>query len=119
MQIFGFYVRKRRGSKPARVKEIQIDVDKVACKVALTLILCNGMTTVAYAGGISQGMQPIIDILKDLAEPIAYGFMIKGFMKIMAGDETEGLKTIKYAIGGYVGIQWIPFIFRTIQTIKF
>jgi hypothetical protein len=45
--------------------------------------------------------------------------MIKGFMKIMAGDEHEGMKTIKYSIGGYIGIQWIPSIFNLIKGITF
>jgi hypothetical protein len=119
MKIVGFYVKKAKANKPAKVKEIQIDVDKVACKIALTLIFYNGLSTVAYAGSINEGLQPIINILKDLAEPVAYGFMVKGFMKIMAGDESEGMKTIKYAIGGFIGIQWIPFIFNTIKSIKF
>lgn len=69
--------------------------------------------------GISESVQPIIQVLKDLAEPIAYGFMIKGFMQIIAGDEHEGMKTIKYSIGGYVGIQWIPSIFNLIKGITF
>lgn len=115
MKIIGFYARKNK----SKVKEIQIDVNKVAMKMALTLIMVNGTSTIAYAGSISQGVQPIIDILKDLAEPVAYGFMIKGFMKIMAGDENEGFKTIKYSVGGYLGIQWIPMIFNTIKSIKF
>lgn len=119
MQIVGFYVKKDKGNNKPRVKEIQIDVDKTVMKACVTLVLCNGITQVAYAGSITSSVQPIIDVLKDLAEPIAYGFMIKGFMKIMAGDEHDGMKTIKYSIGGFVGIQWIPSIFRLIKGIKF
>lgn len=118
MKIVGFYVRKNR-KQEQKVTDVQIDVNKAAMKIALTLIFLDGTSTVAYAGSIAQGLQPIINILKDLAEPVAYGFMIKGFMKIMAGDEHEGFKTIKYSIGGYVGIQWIPFIFNTVKSIKF
>jgi hypothetical protein len=60
----------------------------------------------------------LINVIKDLAEPVAYGFMIKGFMKIMTGDDHEGWKTIKYSIGGYIGIQWIPSIFNLLKSIK-
>lgn len=117
MKIYGFYVR--RSSKKNRVKEISIDVDKVLMTATVTVMLFNGMSYTAYADSIAKSVQPLIDVLKDLAEPVAYGFMIKGFMKIMAGDEHEGMKTIKYSVGGYVGIQWIPAIFRLIKGITF
>lgn len=116
MQIIGFYYNENKKNK---VKEIEIDVDKILMQTTLTLIMANGMSTVAYAASISESVQPIINILKDLAEPVAYGFMIKGFLSIMAGNEHEGKKTIKYAIGGYLGIQWIPMIFGVIKSIKF
>lgn len=116
MKIYGFYVKKN--SKKNRVKEIRIDVDKVLMTATITVMLFNGMSYTAFADSITKSVQPLIDVLKDLAEPVAYGFMIKGFMKIMAGDEHEGMKTIKYAVGGYVGIQWIPAIFRLIKGVS-
>lgn len=116
MQIVGFYCNT---SKKKRVKEIQIDADKILMQATVTAIMLNGTQTVAYAGTISQGLQPLIDVLKDLAEPVSYGFMIKGFLSIMAGNEHEGKKTIKYAAGGYIGIQWIPKIFEIIKGITF
>lgn len=119
MQIIGFYCPKSKKNKAAKVKEIQIDVDKVVMQAAVTLILYNGMTTVAWAGSISQSVQPLIDVLKDLAEPVAYGFMVKGFLSIMAGNEHEGKKTIKYAIGGFLGIQLIPKLFEIVKGIQF
>lgn len=118
MQVVGFYCSKPKENKLAKVKEIQIDVDKIAMQAAITLILTNGMTTVAWAGPIASGMQPLLDVLKDLAEPFSYAFMVKGFLSMMAGNEHEGKKTIKYAIGGYVGIQFIPQIFKLIKELK-
>ncbi|MPN56934.1 hypothetical protein SDC9_204627 [bioreactor metagenome] len=119
MQIVGFYVRKDRGNNKNRVKEIQIDVDKTVMKTCMTLIMWNGMTQIAYAGPIADGVKPIIDVLKDLAEPVAYGFMVKGFLQLMSGNESGGTKTIKWAIGGFIGIQWIPNILKIIKNIKF
>ena len=115
MQVIGFYCSESKKNKPAKVKEIQIDVDKVTMQAAITLIMVNGMTTVAWAGPIASGMQPLLDVLKDLAEPFSYAFMVKGFLSMMAGNEHEGKKTIKYAIGGYVGIQFIPQILSLIH----
>jgi hypothetical protein len=117
MKIIGFYCNKSRGNRAAKVKEIQIDVDKIVMQAAVTLILCNGMTTVAWAGSISEGVQPLIEVLKDLAEPVSYGFMVKGFLSIMAGNEHEGKKTIKYAMGGFMGIQLIPKLFGIIKSL--
>ena len=118
MQVVRFYCSKSKGNKQSKVKEIQIDVDKVTMQAAITLIMVNGMTTVAWAGPIASGMQPLLDVLKDLAEPFSYAFMVKGFLSMMAGNEHEGKKTIKYAIGGYVGIQFIPQIFKLIKDLK-
>jgi hypothetical protein len=118
MQIIGFYCPKSKKDKKVKVKEIQIDVDKVVMQAAITLILCNGMTTVAWAGSIAEGVQPLVEVIKDLAEPTAYGFMVKGFLSIMAGNEHEGKKTIKYALGGYVGIQLIPKFFNIIKGLQ-
>ena len=118
MQVIGFYCSESKKNKPAKVKEIQIDVDKLTMQAAITLIMVNGMTTVAWAGPIASGMQPLLDVLKDLAEPFSYAFMVKGFLSMMAGNEHEGKKTIKYAIGGYVGIQFIPQIFKLIKDLK-
>ena len=109
MQIVGFYCFKAKENKSAKVKEIQIDVDKTVMQAAVTLIMVNGMTTVAWAGPIANGVQPLLDVLKDLAEPFSYAFM---------GNEHEGKKTIKYAIGGYIGIQFIPQIFSLIKSLK-
>lgn len=115
MQIIGFYCGNSNRNKESRVKEIQIAIDKVVMQAAVTLILYNGMTTVAWAGSISEGVQPLIDVLKDLAEPVSYGFMVKGFLSIMAGNEHEGKKTIKYSLGGFLGIQLIPKLFDIVK----
>ena len=48
MQVVGFYCSKSKGNKPAKIKEIKIDVDKIAMQAAVTLILTNGMTCLLY-----------------------------------------------------------------------
>lgn len=66
----------------------------------------------------SEAVQPLIDILVDVAEPVSYGFMVKGFIQWMAGKENDGKKTIKASAMGYLGVQFIPQIFKIIKTIK-
>lgn len=95
--------------------------DERLIKLGITAIaiyqLSNGNVVYAY-NGISTAVQPLVDILVDAAEPIAYGFMSKGFIQWMAGQEHEGKKSIKSSIVGFIGIQFIPQIFRIIRTIK-
>lgn len=119
MQIVGFIVRDDN-----KTKEINItkqDIEKAIVQSSLVgVAVYSGLDSgAAHAGTVTQSLQPLVDVLKDLAEPVSYGFMIKGFMKIMAGEEHEGMKVIKGAIGGYIGIQWIPYIFNIIKNIKF
>lgn len=105
--------------KSDRVEEFVIDSNKIIAGTVLLIMFNELLNIPVYANSVTQGLQPIINILKDLAEPVSYGFMIKGFLKIMSGDETEGYKTIKHAIGGYIGIQWIPMIYSLIKSIHF
>lgn len=116
MQIVGYRVKSN-----GKVQSFDIDVDKILIKSGtIAFIVIEGLNGgVVHAGSVTASLQPLIDVLKDLAEPVSYGFMVKGFMKIMAGEEHEGMKTIKGAIGGFIGIQWIPYIFNIIKGIKF
>lgn len=103
-------------SKNGEVKEIEM-TDKDIINLGLALMLST--SKVVSANSINQALQPLIKILQDLAEPISYGFMIKGFLQIMAGDDHAGQKTIKSAIGGFLGIQFIPKIFAIIKSVRF
>ena len=68
--------------------------------------------------GISVAVQPLVDDLVELEEPVSYGFMVKGFLEMMAGKDHEGKKTLKSSITGFLGIQFIPQIFKIIKAIK-
>jgi len=104
-----------------KMKEKEIDITKTLIKAGFTVtILANGSIE-AFAEtsspNFTEGLKPLLRTLQDLAEPVSYGFMIKGFMQIMSGDEHQGTGTIKHAILGYVGIQWIPRIYAIIRNI--
>lgn len=95
--------------------------DEKFIKLGITAItiyqLANGNVTFAY-NGISEAVKPLVDILVDAAEPISYGFIVKGCIQMMSGAEHEGKKSIKSSIVGFLGIQFIPQIFKIIRTIK-
>jgi len=94
------------------------NIDKKICKIAIPLILASNTIVPVHAAGLSEGLKPLLLLLQDLAEPVSYAYMIKGFMKLMSGDEHEGYKTIKFAASGYLGIQFIPQIFKILKTIN-
>lgn len=116
MQIVGYKVQAN-----GKVQSFDLDVNKALFKSGtIAFLFIEGLNGgVVHAASVTESLQPLIDVLKDLAEPVSYGFMVKGFMKIMAGEEHDGVKIIKGAIGGFIGIQWIPYIFKIIKGIKF
>ena len=75
-------------------------------KLGITAIaiyeIANCNVVYAYTG-ISEGVQPLINILIDAAEPDSYGFMVKGFFQWMSGAEHDGKKAIKSSIVGFLG----------------
>lgn len=81
-------------------------------------VVNNPVQLFAYTNEISSGVKPIVDMLIDVAEPVSYGFMVKGFLQWMAGNENEGKKTLKASATGYLGVQFIPQIFKIIKAIK-
>lgn len=102
-------------SKNNKVKELNI-TDRQIINTGMLFVLSSSNSV--SANNINQALQPLINVLQDLAEPVSYGFMIKGFLQIMAGDDHAGQKTIKSAIGGFLGIQFIPKIFAIIKGVK-
>ena len=104
-----------------RIPELDEKTTNNLIKLGITSIIiyetCIGNQIYA-ATNISKAVQPLVDILIDLAEPVSYAFMVKGFFSWMAGQEHEGKKTLKASIGGYLGIQFIPQIFKIIKEIK-
>ena len=100
---------------------------KIDEKTLIKCLLLAGITMKAinnpillFAEGVmpSEAVQPIVDILVDVAEPVSYGFMVKGFIQWMAGKENDGKKTIKASAVGYMGVQFMPQIFKVIKAVK-
>jgi hypothetical protein len=93
------------------------DILKATLPVAVNISTMLTPTKAYAAEPLSGALKPIIDVLKDLAEPVSYAFMIQGFIQMMAGNSEKGKKTIKNAIIGFIGVQWIPWIFSIIRGI--
>lgn len=69
------------------------------------------------ATGIAQGLQPIVDLVADLAQPVCYGYMLKGFLKIGTGHDETGKKILKDAGLGFLGCRFVPQIMDFLSSV--
>lgn len=99
---------------PTFAKEISIN----AGETVMVMAQSSNEVVPASSGSIADAVRPLTKILTDLAEPVSYGFMTKGAIEYMAGKEHEGKKTIKAAAGGFLGVQFIPQVFRILKGIN-
>lgn len=100
------------------VKNVYKLDNKALIDIGISVMVLNAIQDKVHANPINDALKPLINVLQDLAEPVSYGFMVKGFLQIMSGDDHAGQKTIKSAIGGFLGIQFIPRIFAVIKNIR-
>jgi len=68
-------------------------------------------------GDIMRKAQPIIDVLKDAAEPVAYGMYIWSFIEYILGKRGEAKDRMKGTTWGFIGIQVLPWFFNIIKSV--
>lgn len=78
----------------------------------------GGQIFAASGNPIMDGLQPVIKLIGNFAEPVAYGYMVKGFLNITQGKEEEGMKVIKNSIKGYLGAKFVPQIMGFISDLN-
>lgn len=67
---------------------------------------------------VSDAFKPLISTVQDLAEPISYGMSLKGFYERMTGKKEEGKATIMNSFYCFVGIQFLPDIYKLLKLVK-
>lgn len=112
MKIIYFKVKK---GKVTDLEDVKMKLVKYGVPAILALQTTTG--NVYAANEIKEGLKPIIKTLQDLADPVAYCFMIYGGIKFITGHAHEGQKMIGQAIGGFILIQWIPWMFELIRKV--
>lgn len=86
--------------------------------VATLAALLSPSPAMAYeAGTIMKKAQPIIQVLKDASEPLAYGMYIWAFIKYMQGQRGEAKELLKAVTWGFIAIQCLPWFFDIIKGI--
>ena len=66
---------------------------------------------------IMNAFDPIIQMVQGSAYPIGFIMMSGGFILIMMGQTTRGKSLIKWAILGYLGLQFAPAIMQIVADI--
>lgn len=75
-------------------------------------------TTAKDGNSIMVGLAPLIKLIGDIAEPVTYGYMVKGFLKFTQGREEEAKKTLVNAGTGFLGCKFTPQIISFLGNIK-
>ena len=88
---------------------LEVDSKKLLKAGIFSMALSSGNPALA-AIDIKTGVQPLVDIIVDLAEPVSYAGMIKGALQMAIGNEHEGKKAMGNTVKGYLVIKFIPQI---------
>lgn len=67
---------------------------------------------------IMIGLAPLIKLIGDIAEPVTYGYMVKGFLKFTQGKEEEAKKTLVNAGTGFLGCKFTPQVINFLSGLK-
>lgn len=119
MKIYYIKNNKCVDLTPSLTKEQELKLIKLGVTTLLVYkVISNPVSVFASSSAISDGIKPIVDLVVDMAEPVSYIFMTKGFLQLGSGRESEGKKAIKLAGSGFLGIQFMPQIFKIIKGIK-
>lgn len=70
------------------------------------------------SNSIMVGLAPLIKLIGDIAEPVTYGYMVKGFLKFTQGKEEEAKKTLVNAGTGFLGCKFTPQVIKFLGDIK-
>lgn len=141
MKVCAFYVTKKQ--RVIEEKDVTMVLEQLVKAGAsafvltqITPILTNlvGTPIVAQASTFNHGVtngaltegtdkllgiaNEIISALQKVAEPVAYGFCVKGVLEKMSGQDNIGSKHMKEALKGYVVIQVLPMIFDMINIFR-
>lgn len=65
--------------------------------------------------GFEEGFARFMGFLRAVAKPVTMIFMTIGFYYILTGKQSEGLQKIKYAIWGFLGICFVPWIMQILE----
>lgn len=88
--------------------------------LALPIILSPAMSQAATnQEALIKAFDPLIDLAQAMGYPLCFLGLIGGFLFITIGQRHRGLEMIKWAIVGYIGVQFAPGIMRILMQVGY
>ena len=102
------------------------DLVKLTAAVALTMsilmdpanVMAATTDPVSITEKVAKATQPIKDMLLGIADPVCYIACVWGVIELMIGKGSSGLNKIKYALLGYIGLNWLPVLMEMARAAK-
>lgn len=91
---------------------IELDSKKIQKLTLATIALTSNTAPVLATDtiNVAEAFDPIIQVITDLADPLAYACFVKGGLLYMVGNEHEGKKAINNTLKGYLIVKFVPQI---------
>ena len=77
-------------------------------------VMANSPAADALGSAVNKALQPLIDVLKELAKPIAGVMVTWGCLRYMIGQKEGGIEAIQQAAIGYILVMLSPVILNLI-----
>jgi hypothetical protein len=99
-----------------------VNLRRLRKPIALATATILTMPSTVYAapyvkGTIIKKAEPIIELMKEAVEPIAYGVMIWSLVLFMLGHKAEAKDKVKGVLYGVVGIKLLPWFFDILNSV--
>lgn len=66
---------------------------------------------------IINAFDPIVNLLQGMAYPVTLIMISIGFLILTMGNKHTAIKTIKWAIVGFLGMQFVPAIMKLLMEV--
>ncbi|QFG05361.1 hypothetical protein 031MP004_50 [Bacillus phage 031MP004] len=98
-------------------KEEKMTLGSVALMPIATFAADKAYAKDLVSATIMKAFDPVIDLLQGISYPVCFIMLTGGFILVMIGQGHRGMRMIKWAAVGYVGLQFAPAIMEILVDI--
>lgn len=66
---------------------------------------------------IIEAFDPIVHLLQGMAYPVTLVMISIGFLLLSMGNKHTAIKTVKWAVVGFLGMQFVPVIMKLLMEV--
>jgi hypothetical protein len=95
---------------------------RVAVKMLPLVLPIACLPTTVLAAGVNQdaiikAFDPLIDLAQAMSYPMTFLVILGGMLFVIIGQRAKGMQMIKYAVVGFLGVQFVPAIMRILMQV--